>query len=692
MSLTPAKLESNNIRFDPNYPSRLGFPRHVRVLTDLFLDSKGTIQDRFDLQDDDDPWTVHNHSIWMRLSSEEKDSINKVINGAEQVQELAHKSHGEKNWNLFDHNQGFRKDDRKNLSKPRPDRACYFTIHNIKSNDMEVTTRKFKWKETAQSKLVENFSLEILDRLVKFGLQACPLSRYTVDSYRPKDLQCFPWLIVEHKRNDEKEREKCYCQAANDSAAALMLLQTAATFAEIKDEGRHVPPIVAVTTVGHVVRVWIAYHHPVDGEDHYDLRTIWSGKMNRVWDILKFEAILENLHSWATRGLKPQLSMYIDQWRNRFLDEDLKYGISMSNLQLKLQDLNKGEVTRMVDLAKTLDEVMTIAFDRGRQSTRIMEHEHASHFANSSHNIGNEELLAQLEKIDTKINGLQVSLANTRATELEESLSSSLMLDESDQSSGPSEHNHSQGTSEVQQTNFRSEPGQISPATVSTPSDTLLGKKPPKVSLFENTETLSSSVTRNTQGSYDSDGEKAQAISSTEEQSQGAAMDRSKKIANAEAVDSDLTRFQHLQRPSKGKIFDYSVLPPTLVPSGFETRTLAAPRSFITRRSASPSLRYSAQSDTGTHASAGLQSEGDLPLPLSQKSRDWLSLRKWRFADDNVSNLSVPTLTNRQRSSSAGPTVSTDIQQSKSHNTAIDLTDSSLVKTKVNEEGEQDRA
>jgi hypothetical protein len=42
---------------------------------------------------------------------------------------------------------------------------------------------------------------------------------------------------------------------------------------------------------------------------------IWDGDTTDVEDIIKFEAILENIHTWATRFLKPLLSTYIDEWR-----------------------------------------------------------------------------------------------------------------------------------------------------------------------------------------------------------------------------------------------------------------------------------------------------------------------------------------------------------------------------------------
>jgi hypothetical protein len=48
---------------------------------------------------------------------------------------------------------------------------------------------------------------------------------------------------------------------------------------------------------------------------------IWEGRMTRVLDCLKFQAILENIHNWATRVLKPLISTYISQWKYQFPED-----------------------------------------------------------------------------------------------------------------------------------------------------------------------------------------------------------------------------------------------------------------------------------------------------------------------------------------------------------------------------------
>lgn len=63
---------------------------------------------------------------------------------------------------------------------------------------------------------------------------------------------------------------------------------------------------------------------------------IWSGNMTSVSDITKLEAILDNLHTWAMRVLRPWISQHIDCWAARHLDEkgelrDVPDGYSMGN-------------------------------------------------------------------------------------------------------------------------------------------------------------------------------------------------------------------------------------------------------------------------------------------------------------------------------------------------------------------------
>jgi hypothetical protein len=52
--------------------------------------------------------------------------------------------------------------------------------------------------------------------------------------------------------------ERCYCQAANAAAAALEL--QAQLFDKLDDASSELPPVIAFTCIGPIVKVWLAFH------------------------------------------------------------------------------------------------------------------------------------------------------------------------------------------------------------------------------------------------------------------------------------------------------------------------------------------------------------------------------------------------------------------------------------------------
>jgi hypothetical protein len=129
----------------------------------------------------------------------------------------------------------------------------------------EITDHRAReWHKAPTPSLVESFSWSNLKMLHKNGLRPTPFRVFNKEP-REKDLKCYPWLIVEYKKEKytsfERERleETVCCQAANGSASAVKLNQIAARYTvELPDEA-HVPPIPIVTTVGPKVKVWITY-------------------------------------------------------------------------------------------------------------------------------------------------------------------------------------------------------------------------------------------------------------------------------------------------------------------------------------------------------------------------------------------------------------------------------------------------
>ena len=209
-----------------------------------------------------------------------------------------------------------------------------------KSDDrIANTSQRWKWALWPVDDLVRNFSISTLRELAKHGLLSSAAGIFKKDPGQivPSDCICYPWLIVEYKKGQESTTPVCQAQAANAAVAALMMYRTLARYATPKV----VPPVVAMTAVGEAVRIWIAYcDDGDDGSERYVSETlcnggrgflifsiltaeksmicIWEGDVTTIMGIVELETILENLHTWAMRILRPWISHYIDQWKFHF--------------------------------------------------------------------------------------------------------------------------------------------------------------------------------------------------------------------------------------------------------------------------------------------------------------------------------------------------------------------------------------
>ncbi|KAK8083959.1 hypothetical protein PG996_002740 [Apiospora saccharicola] len=285
MNATFAALEENNIRVTTCDLQDVVLPSHMKVMRDVFLDFQGTIFDLYDLKDNEDPWDVQKHPAWNKATDGQRSLTRELFQRAEQAKgdaetkvlergdeaewkDFFSESSAEKNWNLFDKRVGYRVNDRRGLLKPKPDTVCYFPIHETRNLADPLSTGKYAWRNTAHESLIQNFTLETLDQLNRFGLQYCPLDPFKGQSYSAQKLHCFPWLIAEYKVA-QKQKEKCLCQAANAGTAALMLFQTAARFATDRSQERHVPPVVTITTTSNIIKVWMMYYTTKESRDAY---------------------------------------------------------------------------------------------------------------------------------------------------------------------------------------------------------------------------------------------------------------------------------------------------------------------------------------------------------------------------------------------------------------------------------------
>lgn len=159
------------------------------------------------------------------------------------------------------------------ISEPKPDITYGFPI--IKPSDEAYQTLQ-------GDPNVDNFSLPTLGNLrsgADTKLVSTPgkaLLRWATKkqkSLKAMHLMCFPWAIVEVKhgtpnscKKNERESkdhdtrtESCYCQAANASAAALILQEDLAKKAKTEFEPEDAQVVFAYTCVGSTAKLWITY-------------------------------------------------------------------------------------------------------------------------------------------------------------------------------------------------------------------------------------------------------------------------------------------------------------------------------------------------------------------------------------------------------------------------------------------------
>ena len=202
----------------------------------------------------------------------------------------------DREWTLFDSKKKFAGGSRQGLTAPKPDWVAFYPVYDFDSEGGRVripTSRKWQWNESPMDSMVENFTVGTLKHLMlEHGLQPSTATVLGSGQHKASDLICFPWLIVEQKRNDVGQ-EKCYCQAANAGAAAVMLFERLCKYvpksSRTKREAQ-IPPVVTVTTVDKMVRVWVAY-------SHQELKEYASGSKLHITPSSNFNQMLTTLNS-----------------------------------------------------------------------------------------------------------------------------------------------------------------------------------------------------------------------------------------------------------------------------------------------------------------------------------------------------------------------------------------------------------
>ncbi|KAM0417109.1 hypothetical protein ACHAPT_012884 [Fusarium lateritium] len=242
-------------------------------------------------------------------------------------------------WDLFkgDGSPGFGSFGFERLKCPKPDQAFYLPIYHFDSKygiPTIIDPEARQWNRAPDTSIMDTFSWSTLKKLHEFGLQPTPVRIFQKQPMEA-NLKCYPWLIVEHKKEDEaggRPARVVSCQAANAAACAVSLVRESAKYAvELPDQAQ-IPPIPAVTNIGSRVTLWVMYfaknfEAPCSSRvteevttkrrnQGYIMRAVWNGDMTKIVDIVKFQMILENTHTWAMRAFKPLMSSYIDQWKH----------------------------------------------------------------------------------------------------------------------------------------------------------------------------------------------------------------------------------------------------------------------------------------------------------------------------------------------------------------------------------------
>ncbi|RDL30186.1 uncharacterized protein BP5553_10464 [Venustampulla echinocandica] len=232
----------------------------------------------------------------------------------------------------------------------------------------------------------DNYTREQLAQLTTQGLHSALPVPSSVDeamvhasSKEPQpQLVCFPWGIFGacgvFKSPEAKDVSfaSAVSQVFAAASTAISMFERLAKFADEKHDGQHIPPVIAITSVGASTTVWLAYCDIVDDKirDH-KIISIWEGTITKIWDAIQFCRIADNLFFWAQHCLKPKVTQYLSQWRLRYcpdvpkiyslLEMDTKTAEIVHQIQDRLSSLGLSpneDLPALVRQAVIFQEVM----------------------------------------------------------------------------------------------------------------------------------------------------------------------------------------------------------------------------------------------------------------------------------------------------------------------------------------------
>lgn len=165
------------------------------------------------------------------------------------------------------------------LSKPPttiPTPSLYFGF-SVQNSDQRAATG-FR-----NDSSFDNYTREQLAQLTTKGLHCVlpvPSSvdeamAQTISKEAQPQLICFPWGIFEaygvfKSPEADDVSASAVSQVSAAASTALSMFERLAKFADEKHDGQHIPPVIAITSVGANTTVWLAYCDIVDDKirDH----------------------------------------------------------------------------------------------------------------------------------------------------------------------------------------------------------------------------------------------------------------------------------------------------------------------------------------------------------------------------------------------------------------------------------------
>lgn len=145
---------------------------------------------------------------------------------------------------------------------PKPDWMAAFPVYSADFFRSVAVPSKWAWNKQPKDTMVTNFSKNTLQHLAAHGLYSVVADalgqQRSKKNWRLAHHMCFPWLVMEHKKS-KKDMEFCYCQTANGTSAAVLLLENLCAHATKSRLNLRVPPVIGMTTCGREFKVWITY-------------------------------------------------------------------------------------------------------------------------------------------------------------------------------------------------------------------------------------------------------------------------------------------------------------------------------------------------------------------------------------------------------------------------------------------------